>query len=117
MYKFSVNDLKLTLTELSILLPEVSNILNERPLDVLPSYDAEINILTPNMQLIGRLFARNPCGWCKCSRLSDLLDLVDEIADRFWKQWTTLYAPTLTQLTQLSPSGTRGLEISSLEMW
>ena len=93
--KFSVNDQKLTLTELSTLLYEVSNILNERPLGVLPGDDADINILTPNMQLIGRPFARNPGGWCKDSRLSDRLDLVDEIADRFWKQWTTLYAPTL----------------------
>ena len=39
---------------------EVSNILNERPLHVLPSNDSGINILTPNNLLLERSLSKNP---------------------------------------------------------
>ena len=93
--KFAVNDQRLTVPELSTLFYEVSSMLNERPLGTMPSDDSEVNILTPNSQLIGRPFARNPGGWEDYSKLSDRLRLVDQVAHQFWPKWTELYAPTL----------------------
>jgi len=74
---------------------EVSNILNERPIGVLPSVDSEISILTPNCLLMGRATAQNPGGWQPNSRLLDQFNVVQEISDLFWKKWCELCAPAL----------------------
>ena len=55
---------------------------------VLPGHGAEIIILTSNMQLVGRSFlVIQVVGSRTWSR--ERLDLVDEIADCLWKQWTS----------------------------
>ena len=56
--KFSINDERLSPTEFMTLCTEIGRILNERPLGTLPSDDYNINILTPNCQLIGRPFSK-----------------------------------------------------------
>jgi hypothetical protein len=94
--KFSIHDQRLSPSEFMTLCSEISNILNERPLGVLPSGDSNINILTPNCQLIGRPFCRNPGGWQESS-LKTRLRLIDTILEEFWSKWTELYAPSLVR--------------------
>jgi len=65
--KLSIHDQRLSPSEFLTLCTEVSNILNERPLGTLPSEDDNISILTPNMQLIGRPFIKNPGRWKQAS--------------------------------------------------
>ena len=92
--KMSIHDQRLSPSEFMTLCTEISKILNERPLGTLPSKDSNINILTPNCQLIGRPFCRNPGNW-QDSNLKTRLKLIDSIADEFWDKWTELYAPSL----------------------
>jgi hypothetical protein len=94
--KFTLQNQRLSPSEFMTACFEIGNILNERPLGTLPSGDSSINILTPNCQLIGRPFCRNPGGWGSSS-LKDRLRLVDTILDEFWSKWTELYAPTLVR--------------------
>ena len=91
---------RLSPTEILILSAEVSNMLNERPLGVLPSSDSEINILTPNNLLLGRSLSINPGGWSNNPSYRNQLGLITEMANRFWNHWTELYAPTLIKQTK-----------------
>ena len=91
--KMSIHDQRLCPLEFMTLCTEIS-ILNERLLGTLPSEDSNIIILTPNCQLIGRPFCRNPGNW-QDSILKTWLKLIDSIADEFWDKWTELYAPSL----------------------
>jgi hypothetical protein len=95
--KFAINDTRLSPSEFTTLCSEISNMLNERPLGTLPGHDSEINILTPNCQLIGRPFAKNPGGWSLDTRLSSRLTLIESIANKFWSTWMELYAPVLVR--------------------
>jgi hypothetical protein len=95
--KFAVNDQRLSPSEFTTLCLEISNVLNERPLGTLPGSDADINVLTPNCQLIGRPFARNPGGWSSDCGVRSRIKMIDSIADEFWRRWVELYAPCLTR--------------------
>ena len=74
---------------------EISNILNERPIGVLPSVDSDISILTPNCLLIGRATAQNPGGWQPNSQLLNQFNVVQEISNLFWQKWCELCVPAL----------------------
>ena len=93
----SVKDRRLTVPEILTVFTEAANLLNERPLGVMPGPDAPINILTPNSLLLGRSSAINPGGYESKPSLRSRLTLVEDIVRQFWSQWTNLYAPTLIQ--------------------
>ena len=93
------NNEKLSFSELLTSFTEVANILNERPIGFMPSTDNEINVLTPNLLLLGRSACRNPGGYEFPAETSIFgrVNLVQDVVDAFWKNWTQLYAPTLLQ--------------------
>ena len=93
--KLAIHDHRVSPTEFLTLCTEIASILNERPLGTLPSIDSTINILTPNVQLIGRPFKSNPGGWNSVSSVKSRIKLVNSIADEFWSKWTEQYAPSL----------------------
>lgn len=92
---FSVGNKRLSPSEFQTVCTEAANTLNERPLGILPGTDSDISILTPNCQLIGRPFAKNPGQWSSDNSLKSRLALVAAVSEDFWKKWTELYAPTL----------------------
>ena len=94
-FKLAINSQRVSPAEFATLCAETANILNERPIGVLPSTDSEINVLTPNCLLLGRTQAANPGGWSTCSSSKSRLDLIVTISETFWKHWSELYAPTL----------------------
>ena len=63
----------------------------------MPSLDNEINVLTPNMLLLGRSTGANPGGYeCPAeTSLHSRVILVQDVVNTFWKHWTQLYAPSL----------------------
>lgn len=93
--KFSMGSKRLTPSEFSTVCYETANLVNERPLGILPSEDSDVTILTPNCLLIGRPFSRNPGAWQPKGKLRNRLNLVVSIVDDFWLKWQELYAPTL----------------------
>ena len=93
---FSVSNQRLSVPEFLTVCSEVSNLLNERPIGVKPSEDSIINVLTPNLLLLGRATASNPLGWQPYeTNTSSRYHLVQSVVEDFWKRWTELYAPTL----------------------
>ena len=87
---------RLSVPEFLTVCSEVSNLLNERPIGVKPSEDSIINVLTPNILLLGRATASNPLGWQPYeTNTSSRYHLVQSVVEDFWKRWTELYAPTL----------------------
>ena len=94
-FMFSVGNRRLSTSEFQTVCTEAANTLNERPLGLLPGTDSDISILTPNCQLIGRPFAKNPGQWSSDNSLKSRLALVAAVSEDFWKKWTELYAPTL----------------------
>ena len=57
---FSVADSRLSASEFLTMCTEVANLVNERPLGLLPSEDLPISVLTPNCLLLGRPLAEQP---------------------------------------------------------
>ena len=94
---FSMKDQRLSPTEFSSLLHDVSNTLNERPLGTLTSTDSELSIITPNSLLLGRSRAKNPLGWQPTTggSLLERFLLVQQVCDMFWRQWLKTCAPSL----------------------
>ena len=75
---------------------KAANLINERPLGLLPSLDSEINVLTPNCPLLGRATASNPSGWQPGNlSLKTHYNLLTATGDIFWKHWIEYFAPTL----------------------
>ena len=96
----SVRGHRLSASELLTVLSQASDLLNERPLGVMPGEDSEISILTPNSLLLGRSASRNPGGYVSNPSLRSRITLIQGITDQFWKHWTSLYAPTLIHQTK-----------------
>jgi len=93
---FSVHNQRLSPSEFITVCAEITNVLNERPIGVLPGLDAEISILTPNSLLLGRSMGSNPGGWqAQNQSLTQRLQLVQTVSDLFWKRWVELGAPGL----------------------
>ena len=93
--KFSMNDQRLSASELLTVFTETANLLNERPIGKLPSNDSELEILTPNSLLIGRASAKNPAKWTNDVSIKGRIGLIGRIVQQFWDCWTKLYAPSL----------------------
>ena len=93
--KLAAGGQRLSSSELLTVFAEVANILNERPIGTLPTDDSEIGVLTPNILLLGRATARNPGGWGPNENLKGRMQVVENVVQHFWKEWTKLYAPTL----------------------
>ena len=92
----AIHDQRLSMHEFLTVCTEAANILNERPLGLLPSIDSEINVLTPNCLLLGRATAANPLGWHPGHpSMKTRYHLVNAISKQFWKHWIELFAPSL----------------------
>jgi hypothetical protein len=92
---FSVKNQRLSPSEFMTMCAEVTNILNERPIGLLPGDDSDISVLTPNSLLLGRATAKNPNGWQPLSAsLTHRYHLVQQISDHFWAKWVELCAPS-----------------------
>ena len=89
---------------------EVANLVNERPIGYRPAPDSSINILTPNLLLLGRSTARNT-GLClpDSGNLKTRFQMVRDVAEHFWKRWSELYVPSLVKQTKWVNPG-RNLE-------
>ncbi len=75
---------------------EVANVMNERPIGSLPGADSELNMLTPNSLLLGCATSTNPGGWHpQETSNTSRFNLIQNLADEFWKRWTELCAPSL----------------------
>jgi len=93
---FSVHNHKLSPSQFLTLCSEVANLINERPIGVLPAVDSEISAITPNSLLLGRATAKNPGNWqTHIPRLEDRFHAVRTIVESFWKRWVELCAPAL----------------------
>ena len=92
----TIHNQRLSVPEILTLFYEVANVMNERPIGSLPGADSELNMLTPNSLLLGRATAINPGGWQpeEASNVSRF-NLIQNLADVFWKHWTELCAPSL----------------------
>ena len=93
--KYSINDQRLSASELLTVFTETANLLNERPIGTLPCEDSELSILTPNSLLLGRTNASNSGGWDGDVNLKGRVQYIGKIVQNFWSEWTKLYAPTL----------------------
>ena len=92
----SVHNQRLSVTEFLTVCSEAANLVNERPLGMVPSLDSNINILTPNCLLLGRASSVNPNAWqTELFSLKDRNHLVSSVTDQFWRHWLELFAPTL----------------------
>jgi hypothetical protein len=93
----SVRGHRLSVSEILTVFTQAADLLNERPLGVMPGLDCEISILTPNSLLLGRSSSKNPGIYTSSPSLKSRLTLIQGITDAFWKHWTSLYAPMLVQ--------------------
>ena len=100
--RFAINNQRLSFSELSALFYEVANLMNERPIGLLPvSADSMINLLTPNCFLIGRATSKNPVALNYVEgNLSSRLQLVHRLVDVFWKNWIQTCSPALMMHTK-----------------
>ena len=95
-FKMIVHNHRLTMSEFMTTCYEIANIVNERPLGLQPSIDANINILTPNCLLMGRATASNPNVWVpEYLSIQNRCGLVGEVIAQFWKYWIQYFAPSL----------------------
>ena len=65
-------------------IPTTSNIVNSRPLGTLPGDDSNINVLTPNMLLLGRSNINNP-GTYESTSMTDRMLVIEYLTKKFWK--------------------------------
>ena len=88
---------------LNILLLEISNLVNERPIGVKPNSKSASDYLSPNSLLLGRSTARISAGPFQAEQIftddpqaaKTRFLLVQAITDQFWKVWLRVYFPTL----------------------
>ena len=94
--KFAIGNNRISVPEFLTVCTEAANLINERPLGLLPSIDSDINVLTPNCLLLGRACADNPGGWSETDEsVRRRCDLVADISHQFWNKWIELFAPSL----------------------
>ena len=96
--QFSVHSQRLTPAEYLSVAYEVANLVNERPIGHRPSPDSSINILTPNMLLLGRSTAKHEgASLPETGNLIKRFQLVRAVTEEFWKRWIELYVPSLVK--------------------
>ena len=92
----TIHNHRLSVPEFLTVCSEAANLVNERPLGLLPSLDSNINVLTPNCLLLGRASSANPNVWQpEFFSMKDRSRLISSITDQFWKHWLELFAPSL----------------------
>ena len=91
----SIHNQRLSVPEFQTVCSEVANLVNERPLGLLPDLDSDINVLTPNCLLLGRASSSNPNNWLPNHSLKTRGNLVSSIENQFWIHWMELFAPSL----------------------
>lgn len=75
---------------------EVANLINERPIGHHPRSSKDGSYLFPNDLLLGRSATRVPSGPFKNSVNPKLrFEFIQNIVNSFWKRWTTNYFPDL----------------------
>ena len=107
--KLSMGSSRLSVPEALTVFTEAANLLNERPIGTLPSPESPVNVLTPNMLLLGRSMAINPGNFEAHTTINSRVSLVQGVVDQFWRQWTATYAPTLVQQSKWL-AATRGVK-------
>ena len=93
----SVKGHRLSVSEIMTVFTQAADLLNERPLGIMPGSDSDISILTPNLLLLGRSCSVNQGGYDAQPSLKSRLTLVQSLVDQFWSHWCKLYAPTLVK--------------------
>ena len=93
----SVKGHRLSVSEIMTVFTQAADLLNERPLGIMPGCDSDISILTPNLLLLGRSCSVHPGGYDAQPSLKSRLTLVQSLVDQFWSHWCKLYAPTLVK--------------------
>ena len=91
----SVRGIRLSVPEILTAFTQAADLLNERPLGIMPSLDSSISVITPNSLLLGRSSSRNPGCYEEKPSLRSCVTTVQKIVSQFWTHWTNLYAPTL----------------------
>ena len=93
----SVHEQRLSVPEFITICSEAANLVNERPLGLIPDLDSDINVLTPNCLLLGRASASNPNVWNADVQVSLKTrgQVVSSVVEQFWVHWVQLFAPTL----------------------
>ena len=86
----------LSFSELLTCMFEASQLINQRPIGIHPSYPDSGTYLSPNDLLLGRASANVPQGHFK-ERTSDKHrhDFIQTIVAQFWKRWTREVFPSL----------------------
>jgi len=113
-FHFATADRRLSATEFLTVCAQASNILNERPIGLLPGSDSEINVLTPNCLLIGRPVATHPGTKYGSSSFRTRAVELDAILNDFWKSWTELYAPTMVKQNKWHSGSGRDLRVGDV---
>ena len=94
--RVTIGDQRLSFSEMQTFLYETANLLNERPIGMLPICGEDPQYLCPNDCLLGRTTIKAPCGdfdvTCNSKKR---IWFVQRITDQFWKKWTTYYFPSL----------------------
>ena len=92
----SIGDHILSFTEIQTVAFEAANLLNERPIGRHPTSPDEGHYLCPNDLLLGRATSRVPQGPFKeYTRDKHRFELVQTIANVFWKRMARNYFPSL----------------------
>ena len=99
----ALGDTRLSLNEMNTLMWEISNLVNERPIGVLPNNQTDCEYLSPNSLLLGRCSSRISAGPFQANKVftddpsavKDRFLLVQAITAQFWNVWLRNYFPSL----------------------
>ena len=92
----AVGDSVLTFSELQTCMLEAAQLVNQRPIGVIPNMPDDGTYLCPNDLMLGRASSKVPQGPFK-ERTSrkHRLDFIQAIVSAFWKRWTREVFPNL----------------------
>ena len=87
----------LTFSELQLVFYEIANVINTRPIGVVPNSDPECPVpITPNDLLLGRSTNEVPPGPLKAkASITKRYRFVQGLVDDWWKRWSDLVLPSL----------------------
>ena len=106
----AVGESVLTFSELQTCLMEAAQIVNQRPIGVLPSSPQDGTYLCPNDILLGRASSKIPQGPFKeRASYKHRFDFLQSIISAFWKRWTAEVFPSLVVKPKWH-TGTRNLK-------
>ena len=99
----SMGEQVLSLNEMTTMMAEISNIINQRPIGIKPNTNTHPTFLSPNSLYLGRCSDRISSGPFQPENLftddpkhvRSRFQLVQAITNQFWKIWIKIYFPTL----------------------